>query len=193
MQLAQASRVVESALAAAQRGDEDLFDALEAMPAPIYVTDADGVITFCNEASVRFAGRRPAVGKDRWCVTWKLYTEAGAPLPHDRCPMAVAIRERREVRGAYAIAERPDGTRVTFTPFPTPLFDAAGELAGAINILIDVTDERQAAELREGAKRCRRLAADVGDRQTVSALRALAEESEAKAAELEARTREQAA
>jgi PAS domain S-box-containing protein len=185
MQPAQAHRIVEHAVAAARRGGEDLHDALQALPAPIYVTDAQGVITFFNEACVGFAGRRPAVGKDRWCVTWKLYTEAGAFMPHDRCPMAVAIGEKREVRGGYAVAQRPDGTRVTFTPFPTPLLDADGELAGAINILIDVTETRQAAELRVQASRCRRLAGDIGDRQTVGVLKAMADECEAKAEELE--------
>lgn len=43
-------------------------------------------------------------------------------LPHDECPMAQAIKLAKPLRGAYADAERPDGTRVRFTPFPTPLF-----------------------------------------------------------------------
>ena len=40
-----------------------------------------------------------------------------------------------------AIAERPDGTRVPFVPYPTPLKDAAGRVIGAINVLMDTTDE----------------------------------------------------
>ena len=187
MQSAQANGMVAAALAAARQSGDALFDALEALPDPIYVTDATGLITGFNEAAVRFAGRRPAVGRDRWCVTWKLYTEAGEPLPHDRCPMATAIQEKRPVRGAYAVAERPDGTRVTFAPFPTPLIGDDGELVGAVNILIDVTDARQTAELRAGAARCRRLAADIGDRRTIEALKAMAAECESKAAEMEAR------
>ena len=185
MQLTQASSIVERALAVTRRGGDDLYDALQALPAPIYVTDPSGVITFFNEACVGFAGRRPAVGKDRWCVTWKLYTEAGEFMPHDRCPMAVAIGEKREVRGGYAVAQRPDGTRVTFIPFPTPLLDSNGDLAGAINILIDVTERRQAEELRSQANRCRRLAGDIGDRHTVGVLNAMADECDAKAAELD--------
>lgn len=62
--------------------------------------------------------------QDRWCVTWKLFTNEGRPLPHDQCPMATAIRERRSIRGLTAIAERPDGRRVNFRPYRTPLFDA---------------------------------------------------------------------
>jgi PAS domain S-box-containing protein len=185
MQTAHAHSIVERALAAAYRGGDELHEALEALPAPIYVTDADGLITFFNEACVGFAGRRPMAGKDRWCVSWRLYTLDGEALAHDRCPMATAIGEKRAVRGACAVAQRPDGTRVTFRPFPTPLLDADGELVGAINILIDVTDARQAAELRTQAARCRRLAGDLGDAQTGEALRRMAAEYDAKALGLE--------
>jgi PAS domain S-box-containing protein len=122
-------------------------DLLNALPAAIYTTDADGKITFYNEAAVEFAGRRPALGEE-WCVTWKLYNLDGTRLPHAECPMAVALREGKPNRGAEAIAERPDGTRLTFTPYPTPLFDADGQLVGAVNMLVDIT-ERKAAEDRQ--------------------------------------------
>ena len=54
-----------------------------------------------------------------------------------------ALRERRSIRGAEAIAERPDGTRVNFVPYPTPLFDEDGNLAGAVYLLLDVTAKRR--------------------------------------------------
>ncbi len=122
-------------------------DLLNALPSAVYTTDALGKITFFNEASVSFAGRRPALGEE-WCVTWKLYNLDGTRLPHDQCPMAVALREGRPVRGALAIAERPDGSRLTFEPYPTPLFDSEGQLIGAVNMLVDVT-ERKASEERQ--------------------------------------------
>lgn len=103
---------------------------------PTYITDEDGVLVYANDACEAFAGRTPVVGEDRWCVTWKLYTDAGEPLPHDQCPMAVAIKEGRPVRGACAIAQRPDGTRVTFKPFPTPIFGTQGQVVGAVNVLL---------------------------------------------------------
>jgi hypothetical protein len=57
--------------------------------------------------------------------------------------MAVAIRERRAIRGVEAVAERPDGSRVNFRPYPTPVFDDDGQLAGAVNLLLDITDRRR--------------------------------------------------
>ena len=175
------NEMIALAQSVARNGQTELHDLLESLPAPIYTTDADGWITFFNRACIDFAGRTPILGQDRWCVTWKLYSRDGAFLPHEDCPMAVAIRERREVRGAVALAERPDGTRVMFTPWPTPLYDEAGAIVGAVNILIDVTDERQADALHAQAVRCRRLAHSVTDQQAVDTLLLMAAEYDTKA------------
>jgi len=131
--------------AALRAGERRFRDVLEAMPVAVYTTDAVGRITFYNQAAVELAGRRPELGSDQWCVTWRLYNPDGSPLPHDQCPMAVALKERRAVRDIEAIAERPDGSRVRFLPFPTPLFDADGRLQGAVNVLVDLTERHQAA------------------------------------------------
>jgi PAS domain S-box-containing protein len=125
-----------------------LRELLEALPAAVYTTDADGRITFYNDAAVELAGRKPELGSDEWCVTWKLFSPDGTPLAHSECPMAIALKENRAVRGVEAIAERPDGTRVAFIPFPTPLRDADGRLTGAINMLVDIS-ARKDAEARQ--------------------------------------------
>ena len=118
---------------------------LDAFPAPVYTTDAAGRITFYNEAAVKFSGRRAQLGLDRWCVTWRLYWPDGTPLPHDECPMAIALKEDRAVRGAQAVAERLDGSRVSFIPHPTPLRDASGTLVGAVNMLLEIGEVEQVA------------------------------------------------
>ena len=141
----------------ALRGSDDWRAALDDLPVPVYTTDAEGGVTYWNQACVEFAGRVPQLGKDRWCVTWQLYTMLGERLLHDDCPMAEAIKSQKEIRGKVAIAMRPDGSRRAFIPHPTPLFDEAGDFTGAVNLLIDVTHE-QAAELVDQAARCRRLA-----------------------------------
>ncbi|CAN7585982.1 PAS domain S-box protein [Pararhizobium sp. LjRoot255] len=113
---------------------------LEALPEPIYTTDASGRITFYNSAAAAMWGVRPELGKAEFCGSWKLYWPDGRPLPHDECPMAIALKEKRANRGLEAVAERPDGTRIPFLAFPTPLFDEAGDLIGAVNMLVDLTD-----------------------------------------------------
>jgi PAS domain S-box-containing protein len=124
-----------------QRGDCYFRELLGALPAAVYVTDASGRIIFFNEACIEFAGRTPVLG-DYWCVTWRLLNLDGTPLPHDECPMAIALKEDRAVRGAEAIALRPDGTRIPFIPYPTPLHDAHGRLIGAINMLVDISERK---------------------------------------------------
>ena len=122
---------------------------LDELPAAIYVTDALGRITYFNEAAATLWGHRPTLGTSEWCGSWKLFWPDGRALPHGECPMAIAIKEKRTVRGMEAIAERPDGTRVPFEPYPTPLFDASGALVGAVNMLIDVTDRKHAEQIRQ--------------------------------------------
>jgi two-component sensor histidine kinase len=58
--------------------------------------------------------------------------------------MAVALKEGRAIRGVEAVAERPDGIRVPFIPYPTPLRDANGTIVGAINMLVDVSERKEA-------------------------------------------------
>lgn len=129
---------------ALRESEQRLQDLLAAIPAAIYTTDAAGRITYYNQAAVELAGREPKLGSDEWCVTWKLYHPDGTPLPHDQCPMAIALKEGRAIRNAEAVAERPDGTRIPFIPYPTPLRDADGKITGAINMLVDITERRQA-------------------------------------------------
>ena len=127
--------------------DDDYFrDVLGALPAAIYITNAAGHITYFNEAAASLWGHRPDLGTSAWCGSWKLFHPDGRPMPHDQCPMAMALKQNRPIRGMEAMAERPDGTRVSFVPFPTPLRDAAGTLLGAVNMLVELTERKSAEE-----------------------------------------------
>jgi two-component system, chemotaxis family, CheB/CheR fusion protein len=130
--------------ALALESGERPHELLDVLPAAIYTTDADGRITYYNEAAAILWGCRPRLNSDQWCGSWRLYRPDGTPLPHDQCPMAVALKEERPIKGAEAIAERPDGTRVPFMAFPTPLYDASGMLVGAVNMLVDLGEHRSA-------------------------------------------------
>jgi two-component system, chemotaxis family, CheB/CheR fusion protein len=116
---------------------------LNALPAAVYTTDAEGRITYFNETAAKLWGCRPKLNSDLFCGSWRLYHPDGTPMPHDQCPMAVALKERAPNRGGQAIAERPDGTRVPFMAFPTPLFDAAGDFVGAVNMLFDLSEHHR--------------------------------------------------
>jgi PAS domain S-box-containing protein len=126
------------------RGDAFFRQVLDLLPAAVYITNAAGLITYYNEAAADMWGHYPQLGRSEWCGSWKLYWPDGRPLPHDQCPMALALREKRPIRGMEAVAERPDGVRVPFIPYPTPLYDETGELVGAVNMLVDITDRKRA-------------------------------------------------
>jgi PAS domain S-box-containing protein len=127
-----------------EKRERDFREMIDALPAAIYTTDAEGRLTHFNPAAVRFSGRTPQLGTDQWCVSWKLYYPDGRPMPHDECPMAITLKEGRIVEGAEAIAELPDGTRRWFTPYPSPVRDDQGRIIGGINMLVDNTERKEA-------------------------------------------------
>jgi PAS domain S-box-containing protein len=127
--------------------DRRFRELLDALPAAVYTTDADGRITFFNQAAAELWGHRPELGRSEWCGSWRLRWADGTPMRHDECPMAVTLREGRSVTGE-AIAERPDGTRIPFAAYPKPLRDGSGRLTGAVNTPVDIT-YRKAHEERQ--------------------------------------------
>src|SRR5580658_3680122 len=123
---------------------------VEALPVAIYTTDAEGQLTYFNAAAVKLSGRTPEIGTDKWCVSWKIFLPDGTPLPHDQCPMAVALKGAEVPTGIECIAERPDGKRFWFTPCPAVIRNADGRIIGGINVLVDITDRKNAEiEARE--------------------------------------------
>ena len=75
--------------------------------------------------AVEFAGRTPTIGDDV-VRDLEAFRPDGTPLAHEDCPMAIALKENRPIRNVEAVAERPDGSRICFMPYPTPLRDAEG-------------------------------------------------------------------
>jgi PAS domain S-box-containing protein len=131
---------------------------LEALPVAIFTTDAEGRLTFFNQAAADLAGRRPALGSDAWSIAWKLYWPDGSPIALEDCPTAKAVRTGEPGHGTEKVIERPDGTRLPVLAFPTPLYAADGKLIGAVNMLIDITERKRSDEektllLRELAHR----------------------------------------
>jgi PAS domain S-box-containing protein len=131
-----------------QRELDNFRPVLDAVPIPVYVTDTRGVITYYNPAAAAFWGRHPVTGKDEWWKGWNILRRDGTRMPRDEYAMAVTLREKRATQGVSAVCERPDGTRIPFSPFPTPLFDAQGGFTGAVSQLVDTTElERAQAEI----------------------------------------------
>jgi PAS domain S-box-containing protein len=136
--------VASQTLEAPRRFEFEAGNLLKALPTAVYTTDAAGRITFYNEAAAALWGCRPELEKSEWCGSWRLYWPDGRLMRHDECPMAIALKEKRAIRGAEIVAARPDGTCVPLLAYPTPLFDVLGVLLGGVNTLVDITDRIEA-------------------------------------------------
>jgi len=128
-------------------GNSDYYYKMLAnLPAAIYTCDTNGYVTFYNKAAAELWGREPEIGKDLWCGSWKIYNAKGGTMPLDECPMAVALKEKRAVLNEEIIIERPDGQKRNVLPNPQPMFDNSGGMVGAVNMLVDVTENKSIKE-----------------------------------------------
>src|SRR6185312_6840594 len=114
-----------------------------ALALPAYTTDAQGRLTFFNEAAEQFWGRAPEIGKEKWCGSFRLFAIDGTPMPLEECPLALTLKTGKPHHGIEAILERPDGSRAVFVPYPSLLLDNKGRVAGAVNLLVDITDRKR--------------------------------------------------
>ncbi|HSU29220.1 MAG TPA: PAS domain S-box protein [Chitinophagaceae bacterium] len=122
-------------------------DVFENIPAALYTCDTAGRITMYNKAAVELWGRAPQIGKDLWCGSWKIFHPDGITLmDFEDCPMAITLREARPVNDQEIVIQRPDGSFRNIQPNPVPLFDEEGNLKGALNMLVDITDRKSADE-----------------------------------------------
>jgi PAS domain S-box-containing protein len=117
---------------------------IHALPVAIYTCDAEGRVREYNQAAADLWGRRPKIGTDLWCGSWKIYRPNGASIPSAEYPLAIALREGRTIRDEEIIIECPDGSRRHVLANPKPLVNEAGAIVGAINMLVDITRSRQA-------------------------------------------------
>lgn len=115
---------------------------IQGLPSAVYICDTNGYILIYNKAAIELWGREPEPRKDRWSGSWKMYKPDGTPLPPDECPMAIALKEGRAVVNEEIIIERPDGQKRSIMPHPQPFFTSSGKVAGAINMLVDITDRK---------------------------------------------------
>lgn len=126
------------------RGNNEFTNAIiQSLPMAIYTCDREGYIRSYNKAAVKLWGKEPKIGKDKWYEQWRIFTPSGQPLRVEASPMARVLKETKTIEGEEIIVQRADGTSRIVLPFPTPLFDHFGVCTGAVNTLIDITEQKQ--------------------------------------------------
>ena len=118
---------------------------LDSLPAAAYMCDAEGLITYYNARAAAMWGREPRLRHpdDRFCGSYKLFDADGLPVSHSECWMALALREGQGFNAKEISIERPDGERLSALAFANPIYDEAGRISGAINVVVDVGKSRR--------------------------------------------------
>lgn len=123
--------------------DKRLMVLFEDSPIAVYTCDAEGYITFFNEAAAKLWGRRPQINQDLWCGSSKVYYPDGTAMPLKASPMAMALHSSKPLNGVEMIIERPDRTQHSVLVYPRPIFDADDVLIGGHNTVIDITSQKK--------------------------------------------------
>ena len=123
----------------------------------VIVTDAEGRITFVNEAAARIHGTaRLEIGAQDYAQTYRLFTEDGDPYPSHDLPLARAVRGET-VTDARWLIRRPD-TEVLAVGSARPVRAADGRQIGAVLTLRDDSAREMAeAMVRRSEARYRSL------------------------------------
>lgn len=117
---------------------------LETLPVGVFVTDAEGTITMHNPESERIWGGIREVGIDRYheYVSWWADTEER--LTAKTSPLAQAVRKGTHLLNNILDIETFDGRRRTIMSSAVPLLDSEKKRAGGIEVMQDITEQRQA-------------------------------------------------
>jgi PAS domain S-box-containing protein len=136
---------VESALPNSQWRLSRLLDKI---PAGAYTCDAQGRITYYNQPAAQLWGRAPKLNsnEDRFCGSFRLFAADGLPIDHDRSWMALALKTGQVYNCKEIVIQRPDASCVTVLAHARAFRDQAGEIVGAMNILVDISQRKLAEE-----------------------------------------------
>ena len=106
----------------------------------VIVTDAEGVITYVNNAAALLHGvKKLAVGPEDYSDAYQLLTEDGRPYPPHDLPLARAVQRAETVVGERWRIRHPDGREVIATGSAQPLLSDSGRQVGAILTVRDDT------------------------------------------------------
>ena len=135
---------------------ENIRNLLDALPVAAYTCDNEGLITYYNQTAVEVWEREPTLYSpmDRYCGSLKLYDKEGLLIPRDECWMALALKQQKVLHGKEIVVETEEGSRKTVLAHASPMYNIHGEVTGAVNVLVDIS-ERIALEksLKETKRR----------------------------------------
>jgi PAS domain-containing protein len=107
---------------------------------PLFLVDRDGVLVYYNEAAEVVLGLRfveaGSLTAEEWSARWAAEDVDGHPLPADKRPLAVAMKERRPSHRPMILMDG-SGARRTIEVTAFPLLARADEVVGAVAVFWD--------------------------------------------------------
>ena len=136
-----ANRRTAAALGAMLRVSDGILDML---PIATFICDAKGAILQYNRRAAQIWGQVPQPGQTHaeFTAGARYFDIDGNPL--QRSELAEVLATGKPARDVERIVERMDGARVIVSLNIDPLRNARGELIGAINCFLDITERKRA-------------------------------------------------
>lgn len=156
--IARDMRPTRAAAERLRRTEERYGRLAELLPVGVFSCESPGGrITYFNQYADRLWGRSPPEGVTYWdffkAFAW-YESDGESPLPHDRTPVAIALREGRGCRGEEVVLERPDGVRVPLLVNVDVMRHENGEAEGVLVVHHNVSAVRESQRaLREANRR----------------------------------------
>ena len=133
-------RPIQSALSAMLRVSDGLLDLL---PIATFICDARGTILQYNRHAVAVWGRAPQPGQthEEFSQGTLFFALDGSPVR--RSMVYEVLATGKSVRDVERIVERPDGSSLIVSVNIDPLRDAKGNIVGAVNCFLDITERKR--------------------------------------------------
>ena len=134
------SAPVSRALSAVLQASDGILDLL---PIATFICDAKGTILQYNSRAVQIWGEAPQPGQthEKFVAGVRYFDIEGDPL--QRSELAEVLASGKPARDIERIVERKDGSRVTVLLNIDPLRGAGGEMIGAVNCFLDITERKR--------------------------------------------------
>jgi PAS domain S-box-containing protein len=144
-----ASRSIPPALSAMLRASDGILDLL---PIATFICDASGTILQYNQHAVQIWGRAPQHGQthEQFTESCRYFEVDGSPLP--RSMLAEVLSNGQPLRDKELLVQRHDGSRVVVSLNIDPLRTATGELVGAVNCFLDITERKRMDDALEHSR-----------------------------------------
>ena len=128
-----------------KEAEKKLNEILESMPEGLVEVNLNGEIIYANKGAERILSIKETEIAKRYFNSkeWRQVDSIGKPYPPDRLPLAIAMREKKEVGPIEHGIVDEAGNQKWLSVHALPLFDKDNNLYGAIASFRDVTERNE--------------------------------------------------